>query len=188
MKSLGKQRLSGGRREIRARAISRETGATLVEVMIAASVVAIGFIGCWMALAQCLRVSGAHRETIAATECLMQRVDQSRAVGWGVITSGTNIRDQILNTPAGNLQALPNLQETITVTPYPALTPSPTPIIVTRDANGTRQIVSQLPAGLDLRSIFAVRVDFQLSWQSSLGQRQRIRQVSTVIALGALLK
>ncbi len=100
------------------------SGVTLVEVMIGACVAAIGFMGCWMGLGQCLRIAAAHRETIAATECLMQRVEQTRAVGWGAITSATNIRDQILNTPLSDSATLSNLQEQITVTPYPALVPA----------------------------------------------------------------
>jgi hypothetical protein len=162
-------------------------GITFIEIMVAISVVAIGFAGCWMGLGQCLRVAAAHRETIAATESLMQRVEQTRAAGWGKITSATSIRDQILNTPLGSSAYLSQVNETITVTPYPALTPAPTPIVVTRSADGTVQIVSQPPQGLDLRAILAVRADVQLTWQGS-GNRTRTREISTVVALDALLK
>ncbi|MGB8355552.1 MAG: hypothetical protein WCD79_16760 [Chthoniobacteraceae bacterium] len=133
-------------------------------------------------------MAGAHRETIAATECLMQRIEQTRASGWTVLTTATGVRDQILNSPLGCSAPLSQLQEQITISPYPALIPAPTPIVVVRNTNGTEQIISQPAAGFDLRSLLAVRADLQLTWQSNLGQRQRTRQISTVIALDALLK
>ena len=72
-------------------------------------------------------VARAHRETIAATECLLERAEESRAVGWTNLTTPAGIQNNIfINAPA-NAAALPQLQETITVSPYPALTPDADP-------------------------------------------------------------
>src|SRR5258708_2858018 len=111
--------------------------------MVASSVLAIGFIGIWMALGQCLTVARAHRETIAATECLLQRAEESRAVGWASLTTTTGIQNAIFVTPPANAAALPQLQETITVSIYPPLTPAQTPIVVQRNTNGSVQVISQ---------------------------------------------
>jgi len=155
--------------------------------MVGASVVAIGFIGIWMALAQCLNVARAHRETIAATECLMQRAEEARAVGWASLTSASGIQNNIFNVPPANATALPNLQETISVSIYPPVTPAPLPLTVQRNSDGTVRVVSQPPAQT-LRSILAVRVDFSVTWKNAQSGRQRLRQISTVIALGGLLQ
>lgn len=166
---------------------ARIDGITLIEVLVAASIAAIGFAGTWVGLGQCIQIADAHRETIGATQCLMQRVEQLRSAGWGSITTASGIENQVLNIPLSNADSLPNLQEQITVYPYPTLVPAPTPIVVTRNTAGVEQIVSQPPQGFDLRGILAVRADLQLTWQSHLGGRQRVRQISTVVALGGLL-
>jgi prepilin-type N-terminal cleavage/methylation domain-containing protein len=166
----------------------RQTGFTLAEVMLATSILAVGFAGLWSALGQCLRISRAHLETIAATECLTQRVEQTRAAGWSAVLTASGISGAVLNLPAANAAALPNLQEQITVAPYPPLTPEPPPIVVTRSAGGTVTVLSQPPSGFDLRATLAVRVDFSLNYQDHQNGRQHTRQESTIIALGGLLQ
>lgn len=151
-------------------------------------VMAIGFIGVWIAAAQCIRLAQAHRETIAATETLMRRVEDCRGAGWNTIVSADNIKANILQMPAADGGYLNNLEEQITVTPYPAVVPAPTPIIVQRHANGTVDIVSQPSAGLYLRSVLAVRADLQLTWTSGQNKRQRQRMNSTVISMQGLLR
>jgi prepilin-type N-terminal cleavage/methylation domain-containing protein len=168
--------------------LPRQTGFTLAEVMLATSILAVGFAGLWAALGQCLSISRAHMETIAATECLTQRVEQARAAGWSAVLTASGISAQVLNLPAANAAALPNLQEQVTVAPYPPLTPAPTPIVVTRSASGTVTVVSQPPSGFDLRATLAVRVDFSLTYRDHQNARQHTRQESTIIALGGLLQ
>ncbi len=155
--------------------------------MIAVSILALGFACLYTTLGQCLNVSRSHLEVLAATECLAQRAEQARAAGWGSILTASAVRDQILSVPLANASALPNLQEQITITPYPAVTPAPTPIIVTRDISGLTSILSQPGISFDLRSIFAVRIDFSLTWQDHRSSRTHNRQQSTVVALGGLL-
>lgn len=167
---------------------SAQAGITIPEVMVAAVIMAIGLIGVWTATGQCIRLAQSHRETIAATETLMRRVEDCRASGWNTIVSGDSIKADILQTPAADGGYLNNLEEQITVTPYPAVTPAPTPIIVQRHANGFVEVISQPSAGLYLRSLLAVRADIQVTWTSGLGQRKRTRVFSTVISLQGLLR
>lgn len=163
-------------------------GFTMPEVLVALVIVAVGFAGTWMSAGRCLQLAKAHRETIAATETLLGRVEDTRAAGWSTIVSGAGIRDKILATASADAQWLPGLEEQITVTTYPAVIPAPTPIIVQRHADGTVQIVSDPAPGLYLRSILAVRADFSLTWKSGPNQRLRRRENSTVISVQGLLK
>lgn len=165
-----------------------ETGISIPEVLVATCVMAIGFIAVWTATGQCIRLAQAHRETIAATETLMRRVEDCRAAGWNTIVSGDSIKADILATPAADGGFLNNIEEQITVTPYPAVNPPPTPIVVQRHSNGLVQIVSQPAAGLYLRSILAVRADIQVTWTSGQNERQRQRMFSTVISMEGLLR
>jgi hypothetical protein len=166
---------------------NRARALTIPEVMVALCVMAIGFIGVWTSAAQCIRIAQAHRETIAATEVLMQRVEDCRAAGWNTVVNAPSIQSAILAQPAAAGGYLSNLQEQITVTPYPGVTPAPTPIVVQRQPSGAVVIVSQPAAGLYLRSLLAVRVDFQVSWTNAHNQ-QRVRQNSTVISLEGFLQ
>lgn len=157
------------------------------EVLVALCIVSIGFVAVWSSAGQCLQLARKHREYLAATEALMRRVEDSRAAGWGTVVSAAGIKANILQSPAVDAALLPGMVERITVTPYPAVTPAPTPIVVQRSANGTVQIISEPAAGLYLRSLLAVRADFRVTWTSS-NQRSRTREASTVIAVQALLR
>lgn len=167
---------------------AEQAGITIPEVMAAACVMAIGLIAVWTATGQCIRLAQSHRETIAATETLMRRVEDCRAVGWNTIVTADSIKANLLQTPAADCGYLNNIEEQITVTPYPAVTPAPTPIVVQRHANGLVEIVSQPSAGLYLRSILAVRADLQVTWTSGLSQRKHQRVISTVISMEGLLR
>ncbi|MDR3405673.1 MAG: hypothetical protein P4L99_24525 [Chthoniobacter sp.] len=84
---------------------------TIPEVMVALCVMAIGFVAVWTSAAQCIRLAQAHRETIAATETLMRRVEDCRAAGWNTIVSAESIQADILQTPAADGSYLANLEE-----------------------------------------------------------------------------
>ncbi len=163
-------------------------GMTLPEVLVALVILSIGLAAVWASAAQCLKMARANRETIAATEALMQRVEYSRAAGWSTIVNASAIRDNILQTAAPGAASLEGVEEQITVTPYPAVSPAPVPIVVQRHADGTVQIVSEPATGLYLRSVLSVRADFQVSWRGSQNQRPRTRAASTVIAVQGLLR
>jgi hypothetical protein len=158
------------------------------EVLVALCILAIGFAAVWTTAGQCLQMARVHRETIAATNLLLRRVEDCRASGWDTIVSAPAIRDNILHAAATDANSLPGVSEEITVSPYPPVSPAPVPIVVRRNSNGTVQIVSQPSEGLYLRSILAVRADFKVTWTSAQNQRPRRRDASTVISVQALLR
>lgn len=165
-----------------------ELGVTMPEVLIALCILAIGFVAVWTAAGQCLQLVRSHRESIAATGILLRRVEDSRTAGWSTMVTASAIRDIILQPAVVPAGSLPGVEEQITVSPYPPVKPAPTPIVVQRRADGTVQIVSQPSAGLYLRSILAVRADYQVTWKGGPNQRPRRREASTVISVQALLR
>ena len=167
---------------------AEQAGITIPEVIVAACVMAIGLIAVWTATGQCIRLAQAHRETIAATKTLMRRVEDCRAAGWNTIVTADSIKANLLQTAAADGGYLNNIEEQITVAPYPPVTPAPTPIVVQRHANGLVEIISQPSAGLYLRSALAVRADLQVTWTSGQNQRPRKRMFSTVISVEGLLR
>ena len=163
-------------------------GSTLVEAVLGTAIASVGIAGLCVANAQCLRITQAHREVLTADHCLQQRIDQFRAANWSQLTDPAAV-SALMSVPPVNDDALGNHTESITITPYPAVT-SPAgssvgPMSVTRDATGKPTVPSPL-SGFSLRNVTAVQINFLEGWSSS-GGRTRSRGGVTVIAFGGLL-
>jgi type II secretory pathway pseudopilin PulG len=160
----------------------------LVELMIAVAVCSFGFAGLSALSMHCRRLVAAQRETVAAGQLIQERLEQVRSAGWNRLTSANTLRDQVLGTPCSHADLLGGAREWITVTPYPAPSPAPVPLRVERTAGGTAQIVSDPGNGFSLRRLTAVRVDIKVQWNSRQAQRTRNREISTIVAVGGVLK
>jgi hypothetical protein len=130
----------------------------------------------------------AQRETIAANQLLVERLEQMRSEGWTEITSSSYLRDHVLAVASSHARFLARCHETITVSTYPPVTPAPTPVKVERRADGTVTTLSDAPGGFSLRQSLAVRIDLHVDWASGQGGRSRVRETSSVVALGGLLR
>ena len=161
-------------------------GSTLVESLVSAAIASTAIAGLFVANATCLGLARAHKEVLVADQCLQQRVEQFRAATWTQVTDTGNA-STILAQPSANDGTLQSQVETITISPYPVVTPTVNPITVTRDPTGLTTILTQPPVGFSLRSATAVRIDVQESWTSAQARRTRQRTASTVVALGGLL-
>ena len=80
-------------------------GTTMPEVLVSLCILSIGFAAVWTAAGQCLQMARSHRETIAATEVLMRRVEDCRAAGWNTVVSASGIRDNILQADVPSASA-----------------------------------------------------------------------------------
>jgi hypothetical protein len=127
-----------------------------------------------------------QRQTAAATLSISSRFEQIRASNWSVITSATAVQNSILNQASPAAGSLPVLEEQITISDYPPATPPSTPICVRRHADGSTEIVSNAVGGTLLDRL-VVRVDVQARWSGG-GGRARIRESSTLVALGGIGK
>lgn len=163
-------------------------GGTLAELIISMGICSFGFAGLSAVSLHCSRALAVQRETVAANQLVQERLEHVRAGGWSQVTDVNAVRDRILGATCSNVDALPCARERITVTPYPAVSPAPSPLCVERAADGSINTVSEPPAGFSLRKTTGVRVDVHVEWISHQAPRVRVREVSTVVALGGILK
>lgn len=162
-----------------------ESGSTLAEALVGIVIASTGIAGLCVADADCLGIARAHKEFLVANQCLQQRVEQFRAANWSQVTDASQVSAILQSQTPVNNGYLNTQTEKITVNAYPPVTPPVAAIVVTRDGSGTVSIASQ-PSGFSLRSTVAVKIDFQEAWNSAQGERTRVRESSTVVALGGL--
>ena len=129
-----------------------------------------------------------QRETALSSYTVMRAVEDLRERNWAQISSASGVKTWLTGLKSDGLSQLRSPRLRATVVPFPALTPAPTPIVVERAPDGTCTIISQPPSGFSLRSLTAVRVDLQLKWNSANGNRERTREVASVVSLSGLLK
>jgi hypothetical protein len=170
------------------RAWERQTaGATIIEVVLAGAIVAL-FLGSLFVLNSTgIGIVKAHRETAAANLCLQDRLEQARAANWSEITDPTWIKNQIFQAAPPASSLLRNLEEQITISAYPPPVPAVAVTAVRRRPDGQVDILSQMPAAT-LGPLQTVRLDFRNTWVSAQNSRTRIRETSTVLALGGIGK
>lgn len=161
-------------------------GMTIIENMIAGGIVVFFLSGLFALSSHSVRRLHAQKETASVNLCLQQRVEQVRAATWTQIVTAEGIRKMLTAAVPGS-EKLPHLDETITVSVYPPPDPLPTPIAVLREEDGTVRTLSE-PADGSLTNASLVRVDFSESWKSGQSMRPRLRETSTVIALGGIVK
>lgn len=166
----------------------RRSGSTLTEAVIAAGLIGLLFSVIATTYSTSLGVLRGQRETIAANLLLQGRVEQLRAGGWAQLTDADGLRQNVLGYASPQAAALPNIHETITVTTYPPVSPAPTPLCVERNSDGSTAVVTQPGSGFSLRRVLAVRVDIHVDWKSKQNGRKRVRETSSVISLGGLLR
>jgi hypothetical protein len=167
---------------------NRRAGLTLVEVMVSATLLTLMMLGLMGLNTMCRSFVRAQRETALSSYTAEHAIEDLRAKNWSIISNADGVKTWLASLSGDGLSQLGNPRVRITIAPYPPLTPAPDPIIVDRAANGTCTIVSQPPSDFSLRSLLAVRVDFQLKWTSANGNRERVREIASVVSLSGLLK
>jgi hypothetical protein len=163
-------------------------GITLVEAMVSLSLLALGYAGISMTNSVCLHIVRRQRETVAAGQLLQERMEQMEAAGWSNITDGTRIAGKVLAVLSAHSKYLGTAHELIRVSTYPAVIPAAAPIVVERWSDGTLQVSSTPPPGISLRNFLAVRADVHVDWMAGDSALPRSREMSTIIAVGALLQ
>jgi hypothetical protein len=159
-------------------------GYTLIEANAATAMVGIFVSGVMVMNSNLLNVLKSSKESAAANQALQERVEQMRIANWVQITDSNYVAQQILNTATSSAVGLPALVETMTVSPYTALTGTTAPVKVSR-AGSTASIQCSNP---QLQNERMVRVDINLVWESGQDKRQRVRATSVLIAKGGITK
>ena len=156
--------------------------------MIAATLAATILAALATASSVCLGLVRAHRETVASTLLLQERLEQLRGGGWTNVTDSTMLCDQVLGRQSAQEPMLTGVRQQITVSPYPEVSPAAAPLKVEKSPTGAVSVTSQPPVGFSLRERISVRVDLRVEWTSRQNRRPRSRETSSIVAVGGLLR
>jgi Tfp pilus assembly protein PilV len=163
------------------RSKDHEDGFTLVEVVVAAMLVALFFVSIFEVNAMCLRYMDASKESLAALESVQDRAEVLRNLAFSDLTTTSFVRNNVM--PANYTpDKTPTLfskkaTEVVRITQYPT-------------ANGVTQF-TRLPNGTITTDSVAtglgtglVQVDVSVSWNMTMGGRARTEQTSCIVSNG----
>ena len=158
-----------------------ENGFTLVEVMVAAMLVAAFFVSIFELNAMSLRYNDASKESLAALQSVQNRAEALRNLAFSDLTTTSFVRDNVMPanyTPDGTPTLFSKkATEVVRITQYPAANGVTQ---FTRSPNGTittDSVATNLGAGL-------VQVDVSVSWNMTVGGRPRTEQTTYIVSNG----
>ena len=184
---------------ILARPTHLQAGTTLVETLVAVTLVGAFFVTIFEVNAVCLRYIEASKECVAAVQGVQDRVEGLRNLAFTDLTSPTYMmnpqptpspsgpRPISLVFPSNTSDLAARVTEEVTVSGYPSGTPLPggTPIITYTRPPGAAVYPSASPAtSPDFSSMTMVKVKVKYTWTATLGGRQQSEEAETLVAAG----
>lgn len=166
------------------RALTRAAGFTLVEVAIAISVVAIGFMGAFATVLQAGKMVSAAEEEALVMSGLEQRMDQLRLLQWPALTDGTGITSTVWTARPEATTGITVSQESFTISPCDVAGTQTLQATWT----GASSPTTSFTAGTALSGASAVKVLVTLSWTGRRSVRTRTQGLITVISRGGISK
>jgi hypothetical protein len=160
-----------------------ESGVTLVESLIAASMLTLFITGVFFMNGRNLQLLRYGKETFSATQVLDQRMEQLRGGKWEQVTDPNYIQTLMGTAPASGAN-FSSLTEEVVLSAYPVPSPAMPVTRVARSPSGTVTVISSNPL---LRLEVGVRADIRATWTGAPGSRPRVRELSTIIANGGLI-
>ena len=153
-----------------------QEGISLVETMVAAGVTIAALIGFSTSAQQASVIGRSGKAFASATEMLQERIESFRYTPtWSNVTTATGIAS-IAASPSAIASNFSNVTETFTLQPYP----TGSQLVVIRSPNGTFS-----NNGVTLPTTTCVKLTIAATW-TAVGQTQRSRQLSTIIAKGGI--
>ena len=154
-----------------------QAGATLLEIMVAAVLLATFFLSIFELNAVCLRYIDASKESVAALQSVHDRAETFRNLAFSDLTKSSYIQT-LMATPANTSDFCKKATEVVRISAFP--TPNGVTQF-TRSPNGT---ITANSVATDLGSSL-VQVDVSTSWTMTLGGRGLSEQTSTIISSGS---
>ena len=152
------------------------SGTTLVEILVAAVLLASFFASLFEANALCLRFIAASKQSVGAIEVVQARAEVFRNLRFADLTTTSYVQN-LLATAANTSDFAKSATEVVKISAYPTANGVTQ---MTRATNGT---VSLDSTATSLGSTL-VKVDISQSWTGVLGGRQRTEQTSLIISNG----
>ena len=184
---------------ILARPTHLQAGTTLVETLVAATLVGAFFVTIFEVNAVCLRYIEASKECVAAVQGVQDRVEGLRNLAFTDLTapaymmnsqptpSPSGPRPISLVYPSNSSDLAARVTEEVTVSGYPSGTPLPggTPTITYTRQPGAAVYPSASPAtSPDFSSMTMVKVKVKYTWTATLGGQQKSEETETLVAAG----
>ncbi len=181
------------------RSASSGSGATLVETLVAAILVACFFLTVFEVNALCLRYIDASKECVAAVQGVQDRIEGLRNLDFANLVSPaylmnpqptpapSGVRPVSLVYPSNSSDFAAKVTEEVTVSGYPSGTPLPggTPMIVYTRAPGAAAYPSASPnVTVDFSGMTMVKVRVKYTWNATLGRRAQSEETETLISAG----
>jgi len=152
------------------------SGTTLVEILVAAVLLASFFASLFEANALCLRFIAASKQSVGAIEVVQARAEVFRNLRFTDLTTTSYVQN-LLATAANTSDFAKSATEVVKISAYPTANG------VTQMPRATNGTVSLNSTATSLGSTL-VKVDISQSWTGVLGGRQRTEQTSLIISNG----
>jgi len=157
----------------------------LAEVLVAVSIVSIGFLGAFATAMQAGRLASAAEDEGLVPTALEQRIDQLRLLTWPALTDGTGITSQVWTARPLPTSDLAITQETLTLYPWDVAAAK----TLTATWDGTSSPTVSFDANAQpLSDARSVKVVATLTWTSRRTLRPQTRSLVTVISRGGISK
>jgi Tfp pilus assembly protein PilV len=157
-------------------------GFTLLENVIACSIIAIGMAATYSLNGQSMGVLRMAKDQSSASQVLQQRVEHLRIANWQKVSNPTWIRDSILNTGADGTSSLTNLTETVTVAAYGGTSTATNTF--SRGPSGP----SAAAGNVSLLNENAVLIKWVATWNGIPKGKVHTRELVTVLGKGGVAK
>lgn len=169
-----------------------QSGTTLIETVVAATLIAAFFAAIFEVNAVCLRYIDAAKESVAALQGVQDRVEQLRNLGFSSLTSPSYMattqptpapsgsRPASLTLPSDSSDLAARVTETVTVSAYPS---GPT-VTYTRNPGAGFVTPSYVPASPNFSGVTLVKVNVKYAWNMTFGGRPASEEAETIISAG----
>jgi prepilin-type N-terminal cleavage/methylation domain-containing protein len=154
----------------------RQSGLTLVEIMVAILLLAVFVASIFEVNAVCLRYVDASKESVAAIQSVHDRTETLRNLAFNDLTTPSYIED-LMNEAPNAADFSKKATEVVRLSAYPTANGVTQ---FTRQANGT---VTHNSTATDLGTSL-VRVEVTNSWSMTFGGRARTEALTTIVSNG----
>jgi hypothetical protein len=171
------------------RPVSRKyaAGTTIVEALVAVTLVAPFFATIFELNAVCLRYISASKDSVAAVQGVQDRLEALRNLAFTDLTStdttnNPNCVPNLMQNPANGSDFAKSVTEVVTLSAYP--TPDASNTKITRGPGASVRPTINTTDSLLSSSATLVKVNVTYTWNATLGGRPRSQQAETIIAAG----
>jgi Tfp pilus assembly protein PilV len=156
---------------------------TLIEVIVAACIVTVGFLGLLGMVTQSGKLVYAAEEVSLACSGLEQEMDLLRTLSWSALTSGTGITGTVWASQPASLSGMTVTNQTITISAYNVANGQTITGTWNPPASPTASLNAASPA---LSTATAVKVVASITWRQRRTSQLQTRSLVTVIAKGGI--